>query len=111
MATEEPEGGASGRFERMGRKMDQHLGGGVPHLENEVKRMIRYLDDQVVPILRRNSSVGLRAAAERLRALAERLECAREPDAGEAAGESARRENEPDHAGDEPGSPAGEPRK
>lgn len=80
MTAETPEGGASGRFERMGRRMDQRLSGAVPRLEDEVRKMISYLDDQVVPILRKNSSIGLRAAAEQLRALAERLERVQERD-------------------------------
>lgn len=74
MVEEQPEGGTSGRFERMGKKMDQRLGGAVPRLEDEVRKLIAYLDGQVVPVLRKNSSSGLRAAAERMRALADRLE-------------------------------------
>lgn len=43
-------------------------------IEEEVRRVVRYLDDEVVPDVRRSSSVALRAAAERLAQLATRLD-------------------------------------
>jgi bisphosphoglycerate-dependent phosphoglycerate mutase len=43
-------------------------------IEDEVRRVVRYLDDEVVPEVRRNSSIALRAAADRLAKLAQHLE-------------------------------------
>ena len=43
-------------------------------LEAEVTRLIAYLNDHVVPEVRRSSSVGLRAAAEQLHRMAEHLD-------------------------------------
>jgi bisphosphoglycerate-dependent phosphoglycerate mutase len=42
--------------------------------EEEVKRLIKYLNDEVVPDIRKQSSTALKSAAEQLRALAEKLE-------------------------------------
>ena len=42
--------------------------------ELELDRLIRYLNDEVVPDVRRHSSTALRTAAERLRELAETLD-------------------------------------
>lgn len=43
-------------------------------LEDELRRAIRYLDDEVVPELRKNGSAALRTASDQLRKLAERLD-------------------------------------
>ncbi len=43
-------------------------------MEEEVKKVIAYLNDQVVPQLRQDSSQALHAAADRLRKLAEQLD-------------------------------------
>ena len=42
--------------------------------EAEVRRVIRYLNDEVVPEVRRDSSRALRAAADELNKLAERMD-------------------------------------
>ena len=42
--------------------------------EAEVRRLIRYMNDEVVPDVRRQSSTALRAAAEQLQALAKNLD-------------------------------------
>jgi bisphosphoglycerate-dependent phosphoglycerate mutase len=52
-------------------KADQPLG---EHLEEDVKRVIAYLNDHVVPEVRENSSKALRIAAEQLSRLAAHLE-------------------------------------
>lgn len=65
---------AGGRFENMGRRVDEHLGGAGSRIEEDVKRVIAYLNDQVVPELRKNGSKGLRVAAEQLARLADHLE-------------------------------------
>jgi hypothetical protein len=61
-------------FESFGRKVDEHLSGVAPKLEDEVRKVIAYLNDEVVPQVRRNSSEALRIAAEQLGKLAEHLE-------------------------------------
>ena len=42
--------------------------------EAEVRRVIKYLNDEVVPEVRRDSSRALRAAADELSRLAERMD-------------------------------------
>ncbi len=67
----------SGRstFENFGRKVDAQFGNIGPRIEDEVKRVIGYLNDQVVPQVRQNSSSSaLRAAAEQLARLADSLD-------------------------------------
>ncbi len=53
-------------------------------LETEAARLIAYLNDKVVPQVRRSSSVALRVAADRLRSMAEQLEHGSRPPAGGA---------------------------
>jgi hypothetical protein len=43
-------------------------------VEHEVHRLITYMNDEVVPDVRRHSSTALRAAAEQLRELAEKMD-------------------------------------
>lgn len=63
-----------GTFEGFGRKVDARVGDVAPRVEEEVRRVIAYLNDQVVPQVRRNSSTALRAAADQLSKLAEHLD-------------------------------------
>jgi hypothetical protein len=76
----------SGRstFENFGRKVDAQFGNIGPRIEDEVKRVIGYLNDQVVPQVRQNSSSALRAAAEQLARLADHLDQRRAADAQQA---------------------------
>ncbi|HEX4039568.1 MAG TPA: hypothetical protein VHX37_16040 [Acidobacteriaceae bacterium] len=67
----------SGRFETMGRRVDQHLGGTGDRIEEDVKRVIAYLNDRVVPEVRKNGSLGLHNVADQLRRLADHLDRAR----------------------------------
>lgn len=64
----------NGRFENLGRRMDEHFGGCSDKLEDDVKRVIGYLNDRVVPEVRENSSKALRIAAEQLARLADHLD-------------------------------------
>jgi hypothetical protein len=64
----------NGRFENFGRKVDEHLDGAGDRLEEDVKRVISYLNERVVPEVRENSSKALRVAAEQLTKLAEHLD-------------------------------------
>jgi hypothetical protein len=61
-------------FESFGRKVDAKVGNFGPRIEDEVKRVIAYLNDQVVPQVRQNSSSALRAVSEQLGRLADYLE-------------------------------------
>jgi bisphosphoglycerate-dependent phosphoglycerate mutase len=65
---------SSGRFENVGRKLDEHFGALGDHVEEDVRRVIAFLNDRVVPEVRQNSSVALRAAADQLHRLAEHLD-------------------------------------
>ena len=44
------------------------------HVEDDLRRVVAYINDEVVPDVRRNGSVALRAAAAELGKLAERME-------------------------------------
>ena len=54
--------------------MDERFNQALPRVEEELKKVIAYLNDQVVPQLRQDSSQALHAAADRLRKLAEQLD-------------------------------------
>ena len=61
-------------FENFGRKIDETLNNAAPRVEDELRRVITYLNDEVVPRVRENSSKGLRIAADQLTRLAEHLD-------------------------------------
>lgn len=67
----------SGRFENVGRKIDDRFGSALSSVEEELRKVITYLNDEVVPQVRQNSSQALKAAAQRLEKLAERLDSRR----------------------------------
>ncbi len=69
----------SSRFESSGRKLDEQFGNVAPRVEEEVKKVIAYLNDEVVPQVRQSSSEALRTASEHLNRLAEHLDRARGP--------------------------------
>jgi hypothetical protein len=68
---------ANGRCENFGRRIDEHFGGCSDRLEDDVKKVITYLNDRVVPEVRDNSSKALRIAAEQLARLADHLDRSR----------------------------------
>jgi hypothetical protein len=61
-------------FEDFGRKVDEKVSQTMPRLEEEVKKVIAYLNDEVVPDVRANSLKALRAASDQLNKLAEKWE-------------------------------------
>jgi len=63
-----------GRFEGFGKKVDERLNQALPRIEEEVKKVIAYLNDQVVPQLRQGSAQALHTASDQLRKLAEQLD-------------------------------------
>jgi len=70
---------AGSRFESFGRKLDEQFGSAAPRVEEEVRKVITYLNDEVVPQVRRSSSEALRTASEHLNRLAEHLDRSRKP--------------------------------
>ncbi len=60
-------------------KIEERLSEAGKRVEEELHRLVRYIDDEVVPEVRRNSSLGLRSAATRLQELAQRLDDSRRP--------------------------------
>ena len=52
-------------FEDMGRKLD-----------DEVEKLIAYINDEVVPMVRQHSTKGLRVASDKLKELADYMESA-----------------------------------
>ena len=74
MAEAGSENKSGSRFEDFGRRVDRGLGTAIPRIEEEVKKVVDYLNDEVVPHLRQDSSQALRSAAERLQKLADRLD-------------------------------------
>ncbi|MBT9331660.1 hypothetical protein [Paracidobacterium acidisoli] len=64
----------SGRFENFGRRVDEQVENAVPRIEEDLKKLIAWLNDEVVPEVRRSSSKGLRTAAEQLERLAAHLD-------------------------------------
>jgi hypothetical protein len=63
MATEEPK-----------RSWEQPLRDAATHLETDLKNVVKYINDEVVPGVRRNSSDALRTAAAELHKLASRMD-------------------------------------
>jgi hypothetical protein len=63
MATEEPK-----------RPWEQQLRDAATHLETDLKNVVKYINDEVVPGVRRNSSEAMRAAAAELHKLASRMD-------------------------------------
>jgi regulator of sigma D len=74
MVDQPGEGKGSGRFEGFGKKVDQQFTQVLPRFEEEVKKVITYLNDQVVPQVRQGSAQALHIAADQLRKLAEQLD-------------------------------------
>jgi hypothetical protein len=63
MATEEPK-----------RPWEQQLRDAAAHLETDLRNVVTYINDQVVPEVRRNGSEALRTAAAELHKLAQRID-------------------------------------
>ncbi len=57
--------------------LDQRLEEAARRAEAELRRFVRFVDDEVVPEVRRNSSTALRAAAVQLEKLADCMDKAR----------------------------------
>ena len=53
---------------------EQQLNEAGARLEEELRRVVRYVDEEVVPEVRKNGSRALRIAAERMRKLADQMD-------------------------------------
>jgi len=56
------------------RPWEQQLRDAAARAEEEVRRVVAYINDEVVPDIRRNGSHALRLAAEELQKLAQRMD-------------------------------------
>ena len=56
------------------RPWEQQLKDAAAHLETDLKNVVKYINDEVVPEVRRNGSEALRAAAAELHRLAQRMD-------------------------------------
>ena len=67
---EDKQNRASETGERVGRKIGEVVG----QLEKETERLIQYINAEVVPAVRQESTVGLRKAAQKLAEFADYLD-------------------------------------
>ncbi|MDQ2832770.1 MAG: hypothetical protein M3Y50_03315 [Acidobacteriota bacterium] len=63
MSTEQPKRG-----------WDQPLRDATTHLEDDLKKVVTYINDEVVPAVRRNGSEALRAAAAEFHRMAQKMD-------------------------------------
>jgi hypothetical protein len=61
-------------YEESKSKWEQQLREAATHLEDDLRRFARYINDEIVPDIRRNGSVALRDAAAELHKLAQRMD-------------------------------------
>jgi hypothetical protein len=55
-------------------RWEQQIRDATARAEEELKRVVNYINDEVVPDIRRNGSVALRAASKELEKLAQRMD-------------------------------------
>jgi hypothetical protein len=65
-------------------RWEQQLRDVAKHAEEDLRRVVTYINDEVVPDVRKNGSQALRAAAAELHKLAERMDNRRAAASGEA---------------------------
>ena len=53
---------------------EQQLRDAATRAEEELKRVVKYINDEVVPDIRKNGSQALRAASDELQKLAQRMD-------------------------------------
>lgn len=61
-------------MKNFGRRVEDSFNEAKPRVEEELKRVITYLNGEVVPEVRQSSSKALKIAAEKLTKLAERID-------------------------------------
>ncbi len=67
---------------RQGRPWEERLNEAGARFEEELKRVVRYIDTEVVPEVRHHGSIALRSAAEQLQKLAQRMDDSKPPRSG-----------------------------
>ncbi len=72
--TSDPNRPSRGKFEEAGRVIERELQDAGRKLEAEAERLMAYLNKEVVPVVRSDSTRAVRAAADRLAQLADHLE-------------------------------------
>ena len=55
-------------------RWEQQIRDATRHVEEDVRRVVTYINDEVVPEIRQNGSQALRTAAEQLQKLAQRMD-------------------------------------
>jgi hypothetical protein len=70
----DPSTSKAARVEEAGRKIGRKLGEAEKRVQEELQQVIDYLDKEVVPTVRDQSTRGLRVAAEKLTKLADYIE-------------------------------------
>jgi len=55
-------------------RWEKQLREAAAHVEEDVRRLVTYINDEVVPDIRKNGSQALRAAAEALQKLAQHMD-------------------------------------
>jgi hypothetical protein len=93
-----PNADPHGSDSRASENLDQRLHDAAQRAEQEIRSFIRYLDDEVVPEVRRNSSTALRAASVQLQKLADSMDTARSRAAQDAGKQPTPGPNTPPHA-------------
>jgi len=63
-----------GRFQTAGQRLDSILGDASKQVEQKTQALIDYINDEVVPQIRENSSKGLHVAAEKLKEFADYMD-------------------------------------
>ena len=65
-------------FSTAGQKLDDVISDTSKRIEEETKQLLAYINDEVVPMVRQNSTKGLRIASDKLKDLADYMESAKE---------------------------------
>jgi hypothetical protein len=63
-----------GRFQTAGERLDSILGDASRRIEEQTQAVLDYINDEVVPMVRDNSSKGLQTAADKLKEFANYLD-------------------------------------
>jgi trans-2-enoyl-CoA reductase len=66
------------------RRWEQQVRDAAVRVEDDLRRVVTYINDQVVPDIRRNGSQALRAASDELQKLAQRMDDRRAAAHGES---------------------------
>ena len=65
-------------------RWERQLREAAAHVEEDVRRVVTYINDEVVPDIRKNGSQALRCAAAELQKLAQHMDERRDAAAGQA---------------------------